>query len=163
MTERDPERDETELRALFDRTAEAPDGIQLTKLKARAMDLPGRRKRSAFWLFAPLVAVAAAALGVVVLRGGPAPSSAPSAAVAPPGLSESAARAAPTPAPALASSPAPSAEDSDPELDDPDVGDLYAADDDSSAGDLLGPPDDDASEEELDGWLAATDSFLEDG
>src|SRR5262245_9096852 len=69
MSAEDPERDERELRALFDRTAERLDGPGLTKLRARAGDVPSSTRRRPWWLvFAPIMAIAAGALIVVLFR-----------------------------------------------------------------------------------------------
>jgi hypothetical protein len=153
MTDLDPERD---LKALFDATAEAPTGAQLTKLKARATDVPARRRRPLWLLWAPFLAVAAGFLAVVVLRGKPAGEQAhlPSATIT---ASEQIASTAP-PAPSLAT---PGEEPAGDDLDESLAGldDL----DDQPSTDVLAAPLDDADEEELDIWLAAADSFLEEG
>lgn len=52
-----------DLQALFDRTAEPPTGAQLTKLAARAAEVPGRARGRAWWpawIAAPGLAAAAA-------------------------------------------------------------------------------------------------------
>lgn len=153
MTDLDPER---ELKALFDATAEAPTGAQLTKLKARATDVPGRRRRPLWLLWAPFLAVAAGFFAVVVLRGKPGPEQAhlPSATIT---ASEQIASVA-TPAPSLAP---PGEEPAGDDLDESLAG-LDDLDDEPST-DVLAAPLDDADEEELDVWLAAADSFLEEG
>ncbi len=69
MTHQDHERDERELKALFDATADEPSGAQLTKLRARAADVPARGRRPRWLAWAPVFAVAAGALAVFVLRG----------------------------------------------------------------------------------------------
>ena len=164
----DPERDEAELRALFDRTADIADGPGLTKLRARAADVPGLgRRRSWWWVFVPFVAVAAGALIVVSMRGGSAREQAlrggsESAIVAPssPEVSPSAL--------ALQSSrpPPSSAGEANPEeaadLDsDEAVADL-GADDEGNGGDLFAALDEPA-DEDVDAWLAATSAYLEGG
>ena len=66
-TERD---DEARLRALFDRTADDASGPTLTRLSARAREVPSQGRRS--WLsqlWAPALAVAAGAFAVVLATG----------------------------------------------------------------------------------------------
>lgn len=153
MTHPDPERDERELKALFDATSAAPDGMQLTKLRARAADVPSRKRAWRWQLFAPFVALGAGAAAVLLLRSGPEP--APVARVDPPAL-------ATTPAPAVAAAPEASAEPRLPEDVDENgpVADLGYADEGLGIDELSGPADD---EEDLDVWLDATGAFLEDG
>lgn len=63
---RDP--DERALRALFDETAEQASGPVLTKLRARAVDVPfaARRRWRAFWFVAPGLAAGLTALLIAV-------------------------------------------------------------------------------------------------
>lgn len=163
MTGPEHDRDEARLKELFDATAEAPDRVQLTKLSARACDVPTRGRRPGRWqLWAPFAALAAGALAILALRGFHAPTAdvarAPSAVVTP-----NPARLAPS---ALALAPEPSATASAPgDLDGPEndngeaVAGLAGADDE---GDWLAPLSEPA-EDDVDVWLSATDAFLEDG
>jgi len=159
MTHPEHERDEHELKALFDATAEEPSGAQLTKLRARAADVPGRARRPRWLFWAPFAAVAAGALLVVMLQGG-----AKDAEVAR-GTSTASVRFE-APAPSVTQhAPAPSQE-STPDEEAPEengalaeLGDLNDGDDFEDFPGPLDEPDD----AELDDWLAATSSFLEDG
>ncbi|MBI3200490.1 MAG: hypothetical protein HYZ29_03035 [Myxococcales bacterium] len=156
MNDLDHEHDERDLEALFDATAEAATGAQLTKLKARAADVPGRRRRPLWLLWAPFLAVAAGFFAVLMLRGNPEGEQArlPSATTTTSLQAPSVAGVAPTPAP-------PAEEPASDEGDETLAGldDL----DDGPSTDVLAAPLDDADEEELDVWLAAADSFLEEG
>lgn len=157
MNHPDDDRDERELKALFDATADAPSGAQLTKLRARAADVPARGRRPRWLAWAPAFAVAAGALAVFVLRGkveeAPIAGSATTRAPAPTLVAS---------APATAPS-APIAEGPpEPADDDGTVADLGYSDEGLGIDELSGPLDD-ADEAELDGWLVATGSFLEDG
>jgi hypothetical protein len=164
MTNPERERDEGDLKALFDATAETPDGMQLTKLRARAADVPALKRRPRWLVWAPFLAVAAGALAVVMLRGSPKEvetargiASAPVTLVAP-----GPATVARAPAPPPSNAPLPSDETGPPTDENGAVADLSDPDDGFAMDDLSGPLDE-ANDEELDGWLAATDSFLEDG
>lgn len=71
-----PEEDEAELRAIFDRTALEASGVDLTRLRARAEEVPERAARKPRllprWLWAPALAGAfasAGALGAALLSG----------------------------------------------------------------------------------------------
>ncbi|HWZ90782.1 MAG TPA: hypothetical protein VNW92_18100 [Polyangiaceae bacterium] len=61
----DEEREHEDLQRLFDATAEEPSGPTLTKLAARAADVPARRKSRFLsrWAWGPAFAGAALALG----------------------------------------------------------------------------------------------------
>lgn len=181
MSERDPiddreGSDEARLQALFDRTAEQPSGPTLTKLAARAVDVPERAQRRPRWLprwaWSPTLAGLAVGAGVlavtigIVLRdpaeGGKRP--------APflPGTVE-------TTAPIARSSPAPLVPSEPPEADDPsnddsdesfdgfelagDLGDFEGESADLDFDPLEGP----ASDSELDVWLEATAELVEGG
>lgn len=157
MTHQDHERDERELKALFDATADEPSGAQLTKLRARAADVPARGRRPRWLAWAPVFAVAAGALAVFVLRGrveeAPVAGSATTRAPAPTLVASAPATA---PAAPIAESP------SEPTDDDGTVADFGYSDEGFGIDELSGPLED-ADEAELDGWLVATGSFLEDG
>jgi hypothetical protein len=155
MTDFDHDPTESDLRALFDATSEAPTGAQLTKLRARSADVPARRRRSVWLIWAPFLAIAAGFFAVVVLRGDKSdggsallPSTANASLTAP-----SVANVAPSPAPAI--EPAPD----DAEIVVPDL----AGADDGPSMDVLAAPLDDADDQDLDRWLAAADSYLEEG
>lgn len=162
MTHPDHDPEEAGLRALFDATADDLGGPGLTKLRARAADIPARRRPMWWKLWAPALTVAMGGLLVLGISTMNRPDS-PAAAPAPTVVAEK--TAPPAPAPSVA--PAPLLED-DPEelaaLDDPEETD--GADDemalDDGADDLLafGVPSDD---EELDAWLEATDELLGEG
>jgi hypothetical protein len=166
MTHPDHDPDEAGLRALFDGTADELDGPGLTKLRARAADIPAQR-RPAWWkLWAPALAVAMGGLvvfGVRTMNGPDSAATAQNTAQAP----------APTAvalktAPAEASvAPAPVVEDDPEELavlgeddEDTDSGDELALDEGSDDLLAFGVPSDD---EELDAWLEATDELLGEG
>jgi hypothetical protein len=158
MTPRpEDELDETRLQALFDRTAELPSGPMLTKLSARAADIPGLSRPRPFWqslrFMLPAVAAVAGALAVVAipeLRGEPGAESAP-VALAPQ-----------SPAPAEATAPAP-VDVETPAVDEVDLDALAELDfsdgDELAFGDVDGPD----SEAELDAWLSATEALLDEG
>jgi hypothetical protein len=142
--------DETRLRALFERTAMDASGPTLTKLKARAQDVPTLTRRP-LWqrLFAPALAVAVGA-GAVVLATGPFSSLKPES-VASTRATESAALA-----PASITAPV---------LRAPEAAPATAAVDDFGFGEpandgLLGPLDGPSDDEDIDAWLAATESVL---
>lgn len=75
MTPEPTDRDEDALRALFDATAEDADGALLTRLQARAADIPGARTRRRFralsWGWAPGVGGLAVAAGAALFAWGP--------------------------------------------------------------------------------------------
>lgn len=165
MTSPDHDRDEARLKALFDATASEPDRVQLTKLSARAADVPGKGRRRPFWqLVAPLAALAAGALAVFALRG---MHSAPPGVARAPSAVEAPQPTLPAPS-AVAKSPAPSATAPVPVTGEAPEGEAEGAaavagftggDDDSDwLAPLTEPADDD-----VDAWLAATDAFLEEG
>lgn len=158
MTHPDHERHESELKALFDATADEASGAQLTKLRARAADVPARGRRPRWLAWAPVFAVAAGALAVFVARGGreEGPVARSSATVQAPAPTLVASAPAPAPSEPVAEDPPQAAEDNGA------VADLGYGDEGFGIDELSGPLDE-ADEEELDGWLAATDSFLEDG
>jgi hypothetical protein len=163
------EREEDELRALFGRSAEAPDRMQLVKLEARARDIPAtaeKRGRSRLW--APILALVAGAFAVFAARG-----------VFERGRSAQAPLASVTVPRAVAQNsaavPRASAEDEstlplgdeevavltgESEADDGEplaaIGDETATEDPLAA---LDPPSDD----EIDQWLNATDAYLGGG
>ncbi len=149
-----------ELLQLFDGTADKPSGPTLTKLAARAADIPARVKRRPRWrsllFWAPGMAAAFAAL-VLVLS----PSVHRSE---PPALAPSAVHAPQKVAKALAPKPAPAAPT---DATDSDAPDLAAAFDDGdptataaiSLDPLYGPSQGD----DLDAWLYATSAVLKNG
>lgn len=153
-----------ELSELFDRTAEKPSGPTLTKLSARAADIPARVKRRPRWrsllFWAPGTAAAIAALVLVLspsFRHSRSQALAPSApALSAPAPEKTAKAPAPKPAPTAAATTANS-----------DATDLAAAFDDSdptatadiSLDPLYGPSQDD----NLDAWLYATGAVLKNG
>jgi hypothetical protein len=156
-----PDSDETGLKALFDRTAEEAGGPTLTKLRARAEDVPGlARKRRPAWLgwLAPVSALAIGAAAVTLaVRPAESPlrEHTPSASVTP-----RTQHTAPTPAPvasASASSPI--------ELEEDGWESELTATSLAEPVEGLVPVAFDLPEEaEIDAWLAATDQLLgEDG
>jgi hypothetical protein len=150
------ELDEARIQALFERTAELPSGALLTKLAARAADVPLRHRRAWAWLSLrlalPASAIVVGALAVVLVprlgQAPPAPVAAPMAMAA--GSSQG------TDAP-----PAPA-----PELDALESEELYAelylAEESGSelSLDLMHGP---ASEADVDAWLVATAMLLDEG
>ncbi len=156
MTPHDPHPDDSRLQALFDRTAEEPTGAQLTRLAARAAEVPGRSRRLSWpvWLLGPALA-ATAALVLVLRTGGPAADS-PATEIA---LSVPRQTIAQGAASLTAEAPvAPSYDEIFPaaatamftgEVDDFDP----------LGGSLEGPTSDD----DLDAWLAAADEILGGG
>jgi hypothetical protein len=145
------ELDEAKLQSLFERTAELPSGPTLTKLVARAADVPRNKRRDWSWLSLrlalPASVVAVAAAVVIVPRLGEPPA---------PGRPAPVALAAASSAPALAPL----------ETDQLDPQELVASIDfDDVDGselslDLMHEP---ASEAELDAWLVATATLLDEG
>ncbi len=162
-SQHDPER-EDDLRALFERTREDPDRMQLTKLRARAEDVPALARRGRRWLaLAPLFAVALGALAVFfATRGNQQSLVAPSTSVA---LVDSRPELAPGPSVAPAPEPTAlaqgSAEPDDALLEPDDVAPVATLDD-PSADDPLAALDEPA-DDDVDTWLNATSSFLEGG
>jgi len=179
---------EEALRRLFDATADEAAGPLLTKLAARAGEVPERAQRVPRWLprwaWSPTLAglVVAAGVGVVVIAsrvGGPERLSSP------PRPTETAATTpSSTSAPKLALSPpaseptsmhlgqeGPEADELDDALDDDDsLAAIESAETNAQfdvEGDLfdlgadpLGEP---ASDDDIDAWLAATADLVEDG
>jgi hypothetical protein len=164
MTQEDQEHQE--LQRLFDATAETAPGPTLTKLAARAADIPERARKSRFlpsWAWGPACAGMAMALGALLaLR---------ATHHIGPQRADGAALGTTTPAVSVAASASASSSpdvSSDPEAtssDAPDPAPRTAANDE--AGDsleLLGDADDGAhfdvagpqSDRDLDAWLAAT-------
>lgn len=155
MTREPDELDEARLQALFDRTAELPSGPTLTKLSARAADVPARARKRPWWqslgFGLPAAAVVAGAVAVVAwpaLKNGGPTEPAPVA------------RTVESPQPAATQTVQPLAIE---ELDDPET-EAFADDmlaEMSSEDDLAlyGPE----SDEDLDAWLDATQSMLDEG
>lgn len=155
--------DEKLLQALFEKTAEEPAGPTLTKLKARAADIPGRAARRPWWLslriFGPGTAVLAGAAAVLM-----ATSWFDGSHPVPVGSHLAQPEAGST----LASPPQPELAVTEP--DDMPEDDLLAGLDpgwdlDENDGDeLIAPLDGPSSDDELDDWLSATAALLgEDG
>jgi hypothetical protein len=171
MTQGERGRDEERLRQLFEATAEEPTGALLTRLTARAADVPERATRAPRWLprwawaptfggFAVAVGALAATFGPSLLEAAPNPALDVPNAIAPqaaPLARASASAASGSLEPASAILPTDLAEvgllalDSDWEADDQ-LGDV-------SLEPLHGPADD----ADLDAWLYATAALLEDG
>ena len=142
-TERD---DEARLRALFDRTADDASGPTLTRLSARAREVPSQGRRS--WLsqlWAPALAVAAGAFAVVLATG-------QFASLKPTPVASTPASASPSEAPVARPAPERS-EAAVAGVDDFGFGE--------SANDgILSPLDGPTSDDDVDAWLAATESVL---
>lgn len=158
---RDP--DEQALLALFDETADAASGPVLTKLGARAADVPlaARRRWRAFWFVAPGLAAGLAALLITLgpsLRRPSAPaSSATMTESARPGAAASAQAPSPaTPSRTPSVAPEPGAE----------LGSLADLDDESSdatgAGLSFAPLYAPEPDKDVDAWLYATQTVLQD-
>jgi hypothetical protein len=186
MTRPDLDRDEARLQALFDATAENPDRVQLTKLRARAADLPRRERRFAIGrLWAAFAAVLAGALIVALFRGvgrgpdGVARSALPTAHERVP-APELQASAQPAPAPPSPERPAPAPPEPSDVARAPEPAPSGSADSEATPSDReareavagIGMGDDDGdwldplsepAEDEVDAWLSATGAFLEDG
>lgn len=151
------ERDEAQLRELFDRTALEASGPTLTKLKARAADVPETAPSRGFWrwLFPALAFAGGAALTAVVLRTPDVPepvaTASPSQVVAPVEASSVA------PPPALEEVVANMEFDEDLNGLDHLTGDVHS---DVAMWADLAPASDDT---DLEMWLSATESFLEEG
>jgi hypothetical protein len=163
----DREPDERALLALFDETAEQASGPVLTKLRARAADAPlvARRRWRAFWFVAPGFVAGMAALLIAVgpsfhsARGTPSATafnSAPTQARAP--------GAPATAQPAGATSTA--KQSATPALVD-DLGSLGDLDEDTSDangdGLSLDPLYAPAPDNDVNAWLYATKTVLQDG
>jgi hypothetical protein len=150
-----PEEDDKEfesLRQLFANTAEEASGPTLTKLSARAADIPARAARKMIlprWAWGPVFAGAAIALGgVLVLSGSPRTPAPPRAAElgsAAPVVSVAVASASPREIEAAA--PGVSAPD-----ETNDTAELLGDADEGARFDVSGPQ----SDRDLDAWLAAT-------
>jgi hypothetical protein len=175
----DPLADEQRLRAIFDASIEPAPGPTLTKLLARAADVPERARRTPLWLprwaWKPTAAglvVAGGALSAAFIGGvpfgriepAPAASAGPGGARTGSDVPEMAAAVAPD-----VDATAPAAPPSDLEMD-MDIGGLAGADVDwdieartDEADDALdalyGPP----ADANLDAWLYATHAMLEGG
>jgi hypothetical protein len=151
MTQHDQEREHEDLQRLFDETAGDAAGPTLTKLLARAADIPGQAARkSRFlprWAWGPVFAGAAGTLaGLLALRGVP-PKPAPARV------------ADPTPAPAFsvavasASSREVNGATARATAEEPSDGPELLGDADEGARfDVSGPE----ADRDLDAWLAAT-------
>ena len=166
----DPDGNEARLLALFDETVEPATGPTLTKLAARAADVPERARRTPLWL--PRWAWKPTAAGLVVAGGalGAALFNTPVEAPLP---HEPAIVAAHTAAPSPAASVSTDGRDVRRalagEADEADLeslellaadGDWEAeADEDDTFDSLYGPP----SDADLDAWLYATSAALEGG
>lgn len=152
-----------ELLQLFDSTADKPSGPTLTKLSARAADIPARVKRRPRWrsllFWAPGAAAAVAALVLVLspsLRHSQPRALAPSAPALSARAPEKLAKApAPKPAPAP---PAPTVSPDETGLAAFDDGDPTATAD-ISLDPLYGP----SQSDDLDAWLYATGAVLKNG
>lgn len=180
----DENHEDEKLSTLFDGTAEQPSPASLTKLHARAADVPGRvrRQRSIAWIVLPTALGSIAALAFVLVQHRstsfsptrplaavpravdtrPAtPSTAP--AEPPSAVARSESTAAPTSEPA--------ADDVTDELgfdtDDSDdaIGAAAALDTElgPSEGDGIDAMDDPPSDANLDVWLRATDELMQEG
>ncbi len=153
------DKDEAELQKLFDATAEDASGPLLTRLAARAVDVPAHAKPRwrSLWVWLPGLAVGAGALALAV---GTATHTPPGV---PPRPSAIALRAAPS---ATAVAAPQSAQVVEPTADVPALDVVAGLDSDglgSSAdlgvGALDGPPPD----ADLDAWLYATGELLDNG
>ncbi len=155
---------ETGLARLFDATAGEPSGPTLTKLSARAADIPARVKRRPRWrsllFWTPGMAAAVAALVLVM---SPSPrhvrqSPTPATSTPPPALAVHTPRksGAPPAAPAAA-----------PKVEDPDIAELAAGfdDDDPTATTAIGldPLYGPSQNDDLDAWLYAAHTVLQNG
>jgi hypothetical protein len=156
MTPHDQDPEEADLKALFDSTADELAGPQLTKLKARAADIPLQRRPIWWRLWAPAFAVAMGALLVFGVQ-----------RMNRPDATNVVATTMKTARPAPAPSAVPSVEEED-ELDDSDSLALVEEDEsedvymDDGSEDLLafGVP---LGDDDLDAWLEATDELLGEG
>jgi hypothetical protein len=154
MNHNDEEQEHRDLQALFDGTAEAASGPTLTKLAARAADIPERasRKPRFFprWAWGPAFAGAAMGLGALLALH--------ATRHVEPGHAAQTASAAPTASFAVASA---ASSDREPATDEPRTA---AAEEPADNLELLGDADEGAhfdvagpqSDRDLDAWLAAT-------
>lgn len=153
--------DEDRVRALFDATAGEASGPTLTKLSARAADIPTRAKRRGWLprLLGPLVAVGVGAAAVTLAtkdldRGAPLASASVASLASEAVVAPAATTAVPSPSAAIAVSAAT-------------VDDELAGLEDwgwSGSGDgLLAPLDAPLEDAELDAWLDATASLTGGG
>jgi hypothetical protein len=167
----DPDGDEARLRALFNETIEPATGPTLTKLAARAADVPERAHRTPLWL--PRWAWKPTAAGFVVAAGALGAAFVNTRVEAPRPAESSVAAAhltAPAPAPAASVSvndlrrPAVPLADLGEDLESLELsaagGDWESeAEDDDVFDSVYGPP----SDANLDAWLYATSAVLEGG
>ena len=149
----DEAREHEELRRLFDETASNAVGPTLTKLAARAADIPERALRKPRflprWAWGPAFAGAVAALGgLLVLRAVP-PKPAPQRASEPSSAVPVASVAVATASARAVSAAAPHAPPGDEPGDGPE---LLGDADEGARFDVSGPETD----RDLDAWLAAT-------
>ncbi len=152
--------DEDRLRALFDETASEASRPTLTKLRARAADIPELAQKRRGWLprlLGPLVAVGVGAAAVTLAtRGLDGSAPLPSASIARSGVHIELPASAP-PAPAAGTLPGAAEDESELALGMDDFGW-------SGGGDgLLSPLDLPAEDTELDAWLDATASLTGGG
>lgn len=160
MTPDPNDRDEDALRALFDASAEEPDAALLTRLSARAADIPqqvgARRWRAPGWAWAPGLGGLAVAAGVALFAWGPSGSEGSgnqlSVQHADVGVTTLAPAAADERRPSAGSSVAPIGAIPAQTVAAPEVEAVGWADEDSELDAWHGPLD----EEELDAWLYAT-------
>ena len=148
-----PEEEFDDLQALFDATAEDASGPLLTKLRARAAEVPERARRRPWWrtfgLAAPATAAAlAGALAVMALPGTPEPLASFRAPIVPEALA--------------AARPAPVVEEPVASADDEEALTALAFDE-SPSGFALDPMYAPTSDAELDAWLDATEGLLDEG
>jgi hypothetical protein len=152
----DPHPDEHRLQAVFDRTAEQPTTAQLTKLAARAADVPARSRRFRWpvWVLGPSLAAAAAVIALFAWPRSSEEGSDPFAMRPNPAVSMT--ERSPL-VPGTVSRELPSDDDVFGGATAMFTGDLD--DFDPLGGSLEGPESDD----ELDAWLAAADEILGGG
>lgn len=157
MTQRpESDLDEARLQSLFDRTADVATGPTLTKLSARAADIPARTRRRPWWMSLRLALPASAALaGVLAVLM----------------LPDASGEVTPPPAPIAAAKPVPSVVEPRVPLQAPSVDpdsepetELDALAFDDPAGSALDFGIDDAeSDAELESWLLATADLVDEG
>lgn len=159
----DFEKDEARLQALFDATADEPTGVGLTRLRARAAEVPARAKRPAWrslWVWLPGVAVGAGALALSVgtttgeVGSGSLPPRPSALVVASP---SGGARVVAAPAAAAAAESA--QDDAELELLDGTGADGLGSSSELGVAALGGAP----SDADLDAWLYATAELLDNG
>lgn len=156
----DDELDETRLQALFDETAELPGGPTLTKLGARAREIPVQARRRPWWyslrIAAPATGMAlAGALAVLMLPGPDRDNLAPPAPIP--------VAQANGITPSTTSATPPSVSEPSEDEADTQIAFGFAETDDGLSSSIAPEAIESESEAELDAFLVATSDLVDEG